>query len=201
LKSGSTVNKQRRRAVIVVDCQNDFCEGGSLAVEGGAAVVAAVSDWLLSQENDEALVVASMDLHVDPGSHFSTAPDYIDTWPAHCVSGTAGAQLHSNLDAARHAIDQLFEKGSREAAYSAFEGVSSVDGRTLTEYLCAHDIAQVDVVGLATDYCVAATCRSALAEGFEVRLLPTLCASVHSENEFDVLRKLAEAGVLIEPVV
>ncbi len=188
-----------RRAVVVVDCQNDFCEGGSLAVAGGAAVVSAISDWLLTRENDDVLVVATLDSHVDPGAHFAASPDYVDSWPSHCVSGTAGAHLHSNLDPARHVISQLFEKGASDAAYSGFEGVSQVDGRTLAEYLRAYDIISVDIVGLATDYCVAATCRSALAEQFEVRLLPTLCAAVHRENEAQVLHDLAELGVLIEP--
>jgi nicotinamidase/pyrazinamidase len=187
-----------RRAVVVVYCQNDFCEGGSLPVVGGAAAVAAVSQWLLTQENDETLVVATLDAHVDPGHHFSETPDYSDSWPRHCVRGTSGAQLHANLDPARHVIAEVFEKGSHAAAYSGFEGTSTTDGRTLADYLRAYDIASVDVIGLATDYCVAATCRSALAEHFEVRLLPALCAAVHPENEASVLRDLAEVGVLIE---
>jgi nicotinamidase/pyrazinamidase len=187
------------RAVVLVDCQNDFCEGGTLAVAGGAAVVSAISDWLLTRENDNVLVVATLDSHVDPGAHFASSPDFVDSWPPHCVSGTTGARLHSNLDPARHVISQFFEKGASDAAYSGFEGVSQDDGRTLAEYLHAYDVTSIDIVGLATDYCVAATCRSALAEHFDVRLMPTLCASVNPENEATVLHDLAELGVLIEP--
>ncbi len=189
-----------RRAVIVVDCQNDFCEGGSLAVAGGARVAAAVADWLRSKDNDDALIVATLDHHIDPGEHFSLQPDYVDSWPHHCVAGTFGAALHENLQPAINLISAFFEKGNHEAAYSGFEGRSSEDGRTLTEYLRAYDIGRVDVVGLATDYCVAATCRSGLAEGFDVHIVPSLCAAVHPENESVVLRELAEAGVLIDQV-
>ena len=191
---------ETRRAVIVVDCQNDFCEGGSLAVAGGAQVAAAVAHWLRAKENDDALVVATLDHHVDPGAHFSVEPDYVNSWPHHCVAGTRGAALHENLLPAIDLFSAFFEKGSHEAAYSGFEGRSSRDGRTLAEYLQAYDINRVDVVGLATDYCVAATCRSALAEGLDVHILPALCAAVHPDNEPGVLHDLAEAGVLIDQV-
>ncbi len=191
-------SSRAHRAVIVVDCQNDFCEGGSLAVDGGSDAVAAIRDWLLTQDNDDALVVATVDCHISPGEHFSDVPDYVDSWPHHCVRGTHGAMLHNNLDGARHVIDEVFEKGSHEAAYSGFEGVSVSDGRTLAEYLRAYDITSVDVVGLATDYCVAATCRSALAENFDVRVFPALCAAVHPDQAEQVLRSLAQEGVLVE---
>ncbi len=190
---------ESRRAIIVVDCQNDFCEGGSLAVEGGAAVVSAISSWLLANENDEAIIVATLDHHLDPGNHFSAAPNYVDSWPPHCVAGTPGMELHSNLTDARHLISECFAKGATSAAYSGFEGVSVSDGRMLTEYLHAYDVRVVDVVGIATDYCVAATCRSALSEGFEVRLMSSLCVPVRPEDESTVLLDLAKAGVVIDP--
>jgi nicotinamidase/pyrazinamidase len=196
----ATPTSSLRRAVVVVDCQNDFCEGGSLAVGGGSAVVGAIAAWLQSKENDEALVVATLDHHVDPGAHFSPSPDYVDSWPAHCVAGTNGAELHPNLDSALHLISGYFEKGASAAAYSGFEGRNPSDGRTLAEYLRAYDIHRIDVVGIATDYCVAATCRSGLEEGFDVHLIPSLCAAVRPEGEGDVLRGLAELGVLIDPL-
>ncbi len=185
------------RAVIVVDCQNDFCEGGSLAVSGGAAAVTGIANWLRSQENDAALVLATADHHIAPGDHFSDHPDYVDSWPAHCVTGTDGAAFHSNLAPAEHLISAIFVKGAYEAAYSGFEG-HTADGRALGDYLRAYDIRRIDVVGIATDYCVAATCRSGLLEGFDVHLVPALCASVRPEDEAAVLRGLAELGVLID---
>jgi nicotinamidase/pyrazinamidase len=188
----------RNRAVIIVDCQNDFCEGGSLAVQGGAAAVERIATWLFASENDSALIVATQDAHVDPGSHFSATPDFVTSWPPHCVEGTPGAQFHANLNPARHLISATFLKGSREAAYSGFEGRESTTegpGRTLTDYLRAYEVRTVDVVGIATDYCVRATCISAIAEGFEVRLLHHLCASVDPSNDSSVLEELALLGI------
>lgn len=197
MSTNSSTN-ELRRAVIVVDCQNDFCEGGSLAVSGGAAVVARIAKWLGAKENDAAIVVATVDSHVAPGGHFSAWPDFADSWPPHCVRGTEGAALHRNLKPALHLINATFAKGAEAGAYSGFEGRSIEDDRTLTEYLHAYDIRRVDVVGLATDYCVAATCRSGLTEGFDVHVIPMLCAAVRPENEGVVLRELAEMGVVVD---
>jgi nicotinamidase/pyrazinamidase len=188
-----------RRAIIVVDCQNDFCEGGALPVPGGADVVASIAHWLLAKDNDEALVVATMDHHIDPGSHFSATPDFVDSWPAHCVAGTPGAELHPNLAPAEHLIAERFVKGLDRAAYSGFEGHSISDDHTLADYLRTYDVVTVDIVGLATDYCVAATCRSAMDEGLDVRLMSQLCGAIDTEREDEVLLALAEAGVTIDP--
>lgn len=186
------------RAILVVDCQNDFCEGGSLAVDGGADAVARITDWLGHAENDSALIVGTLDQHVDPGDHFADTPDFVDSWPAHCVAGTYGAEPHRNLEPVHHRIAAWFAKGAREAAYSGFEGTSMTDGRKLADYLRDHRVTNVDVVGIATDYCVAATVRSALAEGFSVRVLTKLCAAVdptHADSVFDELA--AEGAILV----
>ncbi|MDF2585642.1 MAG: amidase, partial [Mycobacterium sp.] len=79
------------RALIVVDVQKDFCEGGSLAVDGGAAVARAITEMLSSHDYDH--VVATMDFHIDPGEHFSDTPDYRVSWPRHCVVGTPGVDF------------------------------------------------------------------------------------------------------------
>lgn len=111
-----------KKALIIVDVQNDFCEGGSLAVEGGAAVATAISDHVTAHRSDYAHIVATRDFHLDPGAHFSDEPDYVDTWPPHCVIGTPGADFHPNLALAP--IEAVFSKGRESAAYSGFEGVS-----------------------------------------------------------------------------
>jgi nicotinamidase/pyrazinamidase len=189
------------KAVIIVDCQNDFCEGGSLAVEGAAVVVQQIASWLFTAENDASLIVATQDAHVDPGLHFSTTPDFVDSWPPHCVVGTKGADFHPNLDSARHLISAVFYKGQNEAAYSGFEGFegfesgSTYASRSLADYLRTYEVSSVDVVGIATDYCVRATCISAVAEGFSVRLLHQLCASVNPATDERVLRELVDLGV------
>src|SRR5919199_3409184 len=108
------------RALVVVDVQNDFCEGGSLAVAGGAAVAAAITEHVRSAAGGYAHVVATRDHHVDPGDHFAEEPDFRETWPAHCVVGTGGVELHEGLD--RGPIEAVFDKGGDPAAQSRFAG-------------------------------------------------------------------------------
>ena len=138
------------RAVIVVDVQRDFCEGGSLAVTGGAEVASAISRRLAEGGYEHA--VATRDHHIDPGAHFSSAPDFVDSWPVHCVVGTSGIELHENLDTTQ--IDAIFDKGEHQAAYSGFEGNS--DGVGLAAWLQDRGVEEVEVVGIATDHCVRA---------------------------------------------
>ena len=182
-----------RRAIIVVDCQNDFCEGGSLAVEGGAAAVDRVAAFLLTNPAD--VVVGTLDAHVDPGSHFSPVPDFVDSWPPHCVVGTPGSQPHPNFAPALGCVDMWFAKGAHEAAYSGFEGRSTTTQESMHEYLSRRKVVDVDVVGLATDYCVAATARSANDLGYNVRVLSDLCAAVDVGKGVETLAELMEVGI------
>ncbi len=187
----------RRRALVVVDCQNDFCEGGSLAVVGGAATVARIADHIRGL-GDDIVVVGTADAHVDPGAHFAVAPDYIDTWPRHCVVGTAGASTHPNLDPVLGRVEAWFAKGSHAAAYSGFEGRSTSSEETLEEYFRRRRVRCVDVVGLATDYCVAATARSAVRLGYEVRVLTDLVSAVDPVGGERTLRELVALGVIVQ---
>jgi nicotinamidase/pyrazinamidase len=180
------------RALVVVDVQNDFCEGGSLAVTGGADVASRISRYLDTHAGDYGTVVATRDRHVDPGTHFAEAPDYVDTWPAHCVEGTPGAELHPGLDTTH--LDDVFDKGAHAAAYSGFEGTDD-DGVALEAYLRARDVDAVDVVGLATDHCVRATALDAVAAGFRTRVLTDLAAGVAPETTAAALDALSAAGV------
>ncbi|GAA1179341.1 isochorismatase family protein [Pseudonocardia alaniniphila] len=182
------------RALIVVDVQNDFCEGGSLGVDGGAAVAAAISAALQTAEQGRRWdhVVASRDHHSDPGAHFSDAPDFVDTWPPHCRTGTPGASFHPELDVAR--IEAVFDKGLHEAAYSGFEGVEP-GGASLGAWLRAHDVDTVDVVGIATDHCVRATALDAAAAGFTTTVLLNLCAGVAPETTAKALEQMRTAGI------
>jgi len=179
------------RALIIVDVQNDFCEGGSLAVAGGAAVARAISD-LLAGGPGYAHVVATKDFHVDPGSHFSDHPDYAASWPPHCVAGTTGADFHPNLDTA--AVEAVFRKGAHAAAYSGFEGADDA-GTPLGDWLRGHGVDQVDVVGIATDYCVHATAADAARMGFSTRVLLDLTAGVAPESTAKAIEDLRAAGV------
>jgi len=178
------------RALLVVDVQNDFCEGGSLAVVGGAAVARAISDRLDIGDYDHA--VATRDHHIDPGGHFSKAPDYIDTWPAHCVAGTRGAELHPDLD--RTNLELVFDKGEYAAAYSGFEGITDQDGRPLLDWLRAHHIDSVEIVGIATDHCVRATALDAVAGGLTTAVRLDLTAGVARTTVDLALEQMREAG-------
>src|SRR4030081_848768 len=167
------------RALIITDVQNDFCEGGSLAVSGGAAVARGLTKFLREHRGDYALVAAPRDYHVDPGAHFAAEPDFRDSWPVHCVAGTEGAELHPNL--ARGLIDEVFDKGRDTAAYSGFEARSAA-GSLLGERLEQAGVEELDVAGIATDYCVRATVLDALKEGFRVRIIEGLCAGVATDT-------------------
>lgn len=192
------------RALIVVDVQNDFCEGGSLAVTGGADVAAAITDLVGETTAGYRHVVATRDHHVDPGAHFSDAPDYIDSWPPHCVAGTEGVGFHPNFApaVASGAVDAVFDKGSHSAAYSGFEGTDE-NGVPLAEWLRERGVSEVDVVGIATDHCVRATAIDAAREGFVTQVLLDLTAGVGAASTEAALDAMRTAGVELtgKPVV
>ncbi len=181
------------RALIIVDVQNDFCEGGSLAVAGGAGVARAISALLAGpQSADYAHVVASLDSHVDPGPHFSADPDFVQSWPPHCVAGTAGARFHPDLDTSR--IEEIFRKGEYEAAYSGFDGRSQ-GGESPLNWLTERDVSQLDVVGIATDYCVRATAIDAAAAGFQASVLLGLTAGASEPTTAEAIAAMRAVGV------
>jgi nicotinamidase/pyrazinamidase len=180
------------RALMIVDVQNDFCEGGSLAVAGGAATAAAISRFLAAEGGNYAHVIASRDHHVDPGTHFSESPDFSDSWPAHCVAGTDGAEFHPDLDTSR--VHVVFSKGADAAAYSVFEGTDEA-GTPLVSWLRERGVEAVDVVGIATDHCVRATALDAARHGFTTRVLLELTAGVHPDTVAAAVGEMAAAGI------
>lgn len=183
-------------ALVIVDVQNDFCEGGSLAVEGGAEVAGRISTYVGSGLGGYAHVVATADWHVDPGDHWSADPDFTNSWPVHCEVGTPGADFHPNLAPALERVETVFRKGEHEAAYSGFEGATE-DGTGLADWLRERGVETVDVVGLATDYCVRATALDAVRAGLTTRLLTDLAAGVAPESTQATLTELAGAGVQV----
>ena len=182
------------RALILVDVQKDFCEGGSLAVAGGAAVASEISAALAADARGWDHVVATRDHHIDPGPHFATEPDYVDSWPVHCVVGTDGVELHGALD--REPLEAVFDKGEHAAAYSGFEGVA--DGVTLADWLRERGVDAVDIVGIATDHCVRATALDAVGNGFATRVLLPLTAGVAEASTEAALDQLRTAGVQLD---
>ncbi|MEZ5246958.1 MAG: isochorismatase family protein [Acidimicrobiales bacterium] len=188
------------RALIVVDVQNDFCEGGSLAVEGGGDVARSISALVGTDRagGDYDVVVATKDWHVDPGEHFADpaiGPNFVDTWPVHCVAESDGAAFHPDLDVA---VDEIFLKGRRTASYTGFDGGAIADESVhLGEWLRARGVTDVDVVGLATDHCVRATALDAVEAGFATRVLLDHCAGVAPETTADALAEMTGAGIAL----
>jgi len=185
------------KALLIVDVQNDFCEGGSLACAGGAAVAQHITDYLKSHKSDYDFVIASRDWHDadnNNGGHFAALgvdPDWVNSWPIHCVAGSSGAEYHPNLDASQ--IDIHVEKGQGKPAYSLFEGTTP-EGRAITDLLAELEISSVDVCGIATDYCVLASSLDARKLGYEVRVLTDLITGVAAESSQAALTKLESEG-------
>ena len=200
-----------RTALIVVDVQNDFCEGGSLAVDGGSDVAAAISEHIEQHHGDYEAIVGTLDWHISPGSHFSEDPDFRTSWPVHCVAETEGADTHDEFETDR--IEAWLRKGEYEAAYSGFEGVLAPETSTplgaveeddeaedeepigLDDWLRDREIEAVDIVGLAADHCVRATALDAADAGYETRVLLSLSAAVSPDSLEDVIDELDDAGV------
>lgn len=182
---------ERVRALIIVDVQNDFCEGGSVPTTGGAAVAPAINEYL-SGDPGYHYIVATQDFHIDPGDHFSDRPDFSSSWPVHCVAGSAGANVRPDLDIRR--IDAVFRKGAHAAAYSGFEGVDE-NGTTLLEWLRRRGVDEVDVVGIATDFCVRRTAEDAVTAGLSTRVLVDLTAAAAVDSAAESLAEMRSAGI------
>jgi len=188
------------RVLVVVDVQNDFCEGGSLAVDGGTGVARSITELLGADDGVHGyeFVVATKDWHIDPGDHFASPgedPDFVETWPPHCVAGSDGAKFHEELSVD---FDEVFLKGRKSASYTGFDGLAEGDDTTLLgDWLSDRGVELVDIVGLATDYCVVATALDAKAAGFEPRVLLSHCAGIAPETTALAIEQLEAGGVKV----
>ncbi|MFB7133192.1 isochorismatase family protein [Streptomyces sp. NPDC056237] len=187
-----------RRALIVVDVQKDFCEGGSVPVKGGADRAVAIADLIRQADGQYAHVVATRDHHIDPGAHFSEHPDFQNSFPVHCVVGGEGGEFHPNFAPAvtSGAVEEVFYKGAHSASKSGFEGAAE-DGTSLTDWLRARDVTDLDVVGIATDHCVKATALDGVRAGFEVKVLLDYTAGVAADTTSTAIDELRRAGVAL----
>lgn len=184
-------------ALIVVDVQNDFTEGGSLGVKGGNVTAASITDYIRTHKSGYSLVIASRDWHSpdgDNGGHFADKPDRVTTWPRHCVQGTTGAAYNPALES--ELIDVQIYKGDGKPAYSAFEG-NTPGGATLDEVLTTAKVRHIDIVGIATDHCVRATALDAVAKGCTVTVLVDLCVGVMPDTSIAAVAEMVAAGVNI----
>ena len=203
------------KALIIVDVQNDFCAGGALATDRGAKVASLISEYVEDNHHRYEAVVATQDWHIDPGAHFSDTPDFVDSWPVHCVANTEGAEIHPNLDT--DYIEAYFRKGRYEAAYSGFEGLQAPEESVMTgehepgatlddespktplaDWLDEREIQDVDLVGIATDYCVLATAKDAVDAGYETRVLIDLTAPVHENKLDEVIAEMEDEGITVK---
>ncbi|OKL46115.1 nicotinamidase [Boudabousia liubingyangii] len=184
-----------KKALLVVDVQPTFCEGGALGVTGGNDTAQGVADFLAAHAKDYDLVVSTQDWHIEPGDHFSEHPDFVDTWPPHGVAGTPEAELHPLI--ADFPFDAQVRKGQYAAAYSGFEGVTD-DGRTLTEVLHKAAIDQVDVVGIALSHCVRDTALDSLHRGWPTTVFTDLSVPVSKELGDEAVALMAAEGVTLE---
>ncbi|GCE75549.1 isochorismatase family protein [Cellulomonas biazotea] len=180
-----------RRALVVVDVQPTFCEGGALPVEGGNAVARDIAQYVADHRDRYALVVTTQDWHIEPGDHFSDTPDFVDTWPPHGVAGSAEADLHPALAAV--VPEASVKKGQYAAAYSGFEGVDG-EGRGLAQILADAEVTDVDVVGLAESHCVRSTAIDAVGLGLRTRVLTDLTAPVTPELGAAAREQMRAAG-------
>jgi nicotinamidase-related amidase len=171
-------------ALVMIDVQNDFCEGGALPVQGGAAVARKLD----AAADRFPLTVASRDWH--PPDHRS----FEGTWPVHCVAGTPGAQLHAPLDTRE--IDLLIDKGTRRDT----DGYSIFEDTDLAAKLRERGVDRLVVGGLATDYCVRASVLDARREGFDVVVLVDAVAGIDANpGDIDLaLDEMRAAGATIE---
>lgn len=184
------------RALLLVDVQNDFCPGGALGTDRGDEVASKIAALIApgAEAAGYSEILATQDWHIDPGSHFSENPDFVDSWPVHCVAGSTGAEIREPVDTTR--IARYFRKGEYTAAYSGFEGADE-EGNSLAEYLRERGIDTLDVCGIATDHCVRATVLDARGEGFAVRVLSSLCSPVDEARGEAALEEMREAGAEI----
>ena len=192
--SGAPPHSPTRRALVIVDVQPTFCEGGALAVAGGDAVARRIAGFAAEHRTRYDLVITTQDWHVDPGDHFSDTPDYVDTWPPHGVAGTAEAELHPALADLHPEVS--VRKGMHQAAYSGFEGVDP-HGRSLATVLAWTGIEAVDVVGIAESHCVKETALDAQRLGLRTRVLTDLTVPVDEAQGAAARAVLAERGVTL----
>ena len=189
--------------LIVVDVQNSFCEGGSLAVTGGRKIAAKIGEYITSSNYE--LTVASKDWHIEPGPHFRerTMGGYTKGWPAHCIPNTWGSEFAPELYPYANPKDlfnEVFYKGQYSDGYSALSGTTLQDGNgtSLLQYLTEFEYKpnlKVDIVGIALDHCVKATALGLAYYGFDATVLLDLTVPVAAENVKDVLSAFDEAGV------
>jgi nicotinamidase/pyrazinamidase len=179
-----------KSALIVVDMQNDFCPGGSLAVAGGDGIVPLINSYLELFRESGCCIIASRDWHPVETRHFRK---FGGIWPDHCIQGSFGAEFHASLNLASDTL--VFSKGidPDRDDYSALQARND-SGEPMHEYLKRMDIREIFVCGLATDYCILQTVLDALSHGFSVKVLADAIRGVEL-NQGDSERAIGEMRI------
>ncbi len=182
--------REKRKALIVVDVQNDFCPGGPLAVANGDEVVAPLNKLISEFLDRGEPVYKTRDWHPTQTKHFAA---FGGTWPVHCVQETRGAKFHPDLSDDPRVT--TISKGIDENA----DGYSGFDGTKLAQLLREEDVEEVWIGGLATDYCVKHTVLDALREGFEVKALAEAmrAVNVNPDDGAKAIEEMRKAGAEI----
>jgi nicotinamidase/pyrazinamidase len=213
MRATPTPTVPTHRAAVVVDPQHAFTEAGALEVDGGDAVCRRIGSYLATHGDRYDLVVFTSDWHIEPGDHFDPeTPDFVDTWPPHCVAATPGAALDDNLVLGANQAglgilsplalaDRIVYKGQHQAAYSGFEGAAG--DQTLAELLEAGadeagPIEALDVMGIATSHCVRATVLDGRRLGYDTTVLADLCVGVTPELAAAALDEMVAAGAVVD---
>lgn len=181
-----------KRALLIVDVQNDFCEYGPVPSIGGSQIASSITRFIDFNYSAYELILASKDWHQSPTEHFSKRPDFISNWPSHCVGSTEGAELHSNLN--RKMIDHELIKGEYTAGMSAFEAKTSLN-EGLIELLERREIDLIDICGLNADSNLYSTAIDALELGFPTTLFIDMCSGYSEESTLHALEDLESRGV------
>lgn len=196
------------KALIIVDVQPTFCEGGELGVAGGSAVADRIAQYVNMHRNDYTYIATTQDWHIEPGSHFSEHPDFVDSWPKHGLAGTANAELMPQIAALE--LSHHFKKGQYASAYSGFEGIEDntaniqtreefaamqQEGRTLARSLQDAGVDHVDVVGLAESHCVKETALDARKLGYAVTVFEDMTEPVSENQGIEARNEMTEAGI------
>jgi nicotinamidase/pyrazinamidase len=193
-----------QKALLVIDVQNDFCEGGALACESGSSVAGKITSFLKVQKANYDFVIASRDWHTPGQSNdghfapFGTEPDFVSTWPIHCVADTFGAEYHPNLD--QSLIDIHIKKGQGANGYSIFDGTDE-QGVPFPDLLKSLKVSKVDVVGIATDYCVRASALDAVSRNLDVTVITSLTAGVSAASVENAIDEMVDAGITVVPTI
>jgi len=168
-----------KKALLVVDVQNDFCPGGTLGIHGGHKIIPILNRYIKFFETENLPIIVTRDWHPKVTKHFE---QFGGVWPEHCVEGSPGAMFHPDLELPKEALVMSKGMDPEKDSYSAFHAIDS-SGMALANLLKIFGVAEIYIGGLATDYCVKYSALDALKDGLEAFILTDAIAGVNLQPE------------------